>query len=64
MSDEMISTNPTTLIFFLVMAIAVFAFLLLHWRYHPAQTKLDSFAALEKRLRQGKPILIQFHAPL
>jgi hypothetical protein len=40
------------------------SFVIVHWRYHPRQTQLDSFEALKKRLDRGKPALLQFHAPL
>jgi len=47
-----------------VIVIAGLAFLLVHWKYHPRQTQLDSFEALKERLDRGKPALVQFHAPL
>jgi hypothetical protein len=46
------------------MVLAVLVFIGLHWRFHIRQTPLDSFDALQKRLRGGKPVLVQFHAPL
>lgn len=52
---------PTILL--TIFAIAGLSFVVLHWRYHPKQTQLDSFDSLKKRLGRGKPALIQFHAP-
>ncbi len=47
-----------------LIGLAVLAFFALHWRYHPQSTPLDSFDALQKQLQDGKPVLIQFFAPL
>jgi hypothetical protein len=49
------------LILFLAFILAYLAF---YWRFHVRQTRLDSFTALQQRLRAGKPAVIQFSAPL
>ena len=49
------------LILFLAFILANLAF---HWRFHVKQIRLDSFAALQQRLRAGKPVVVQFSAPL
>lgn len=49
------------LILFLAFILAFFAF---HWRFHVKQTQLDSFTVLQQRLLAGKPVVVQFSAPL
>jgi len=61
-NDMQIELIPTILL--TIIAIAGLSFVVLHWRYHPRQTQLDSYDSLKKRLHGGKPALIQFHAPL
>ena len=39
-------------------------FLYMHWRHHPPTTPIASLAELRERLGQGRPTLIQFHAPM
>ena len=57
-------TNSISYLTLVALAVISVAFIYLHWRYHPQATPLDSFVALQKRLRQGKPTLLQFHAPM
>lgn len=57
-------TNSISNLMLVVLAVMGAAFIYLHWRYHPQATPLDSFAALQKRLRQGKPTILQFYAPM
>ena len=47
-----------------LLAAALAAWLLVHWRYHIRPTALDSIAGLRARLGRGHPVLVQFHAPL
>lgn len=42
----------------------ILAYLAFHWRFHVKQTRLESFDALQRRLRAGKPVVVQFSAPL
>jgi hypothetical protein len=56
--------EPVPAILLTILAVAGLSFVIVHWRYHPRQTQLDSFEALKKRLDRGKPALLQFHAPL
>lgn len=53
---------PYILLGILLLLSAVFG--IVHWRYHPQATAIDSFAELERFLQGGKPTLLQFHAPL
>lgn len=57
-----IETIPAAML--AILFIAGTLFLIVHWRFHPKETQLDSIERLEKRLVGGKPTLIQFHAPL
>lgn len=59
MSIELVPAIVLTLL-----VLAIVAFLTLHWRLDPRQTSLDSFESLQGRLNEGKPFLVQFHAPL
>lgn len=58
---------PATLLPSIVLVIFlafILAYLAFHWRFHVKQTRLDSFKALQQRLRAGKPVVVQFSAPL
>lgn len=47
-----------------LLAVALATWLAVHWRYHIRATPLDSAAGVRARLGQGRPVLVQFHAPL
>lgn len=57
-------SNPFPIIALIFMLAISLAFLAFHWRYHVKSTKLDSLAAFQQRLRAGKPVVVQFSAPL
>jgi hypothetical protein len=54
----------TPTIILVLLALLTLAFLFVHWRFHTKQTSLESFNALQERLKKGKPVLVQFSAPL